>query len=71
MSSPSPALETGWARVGTLAAAGMASSEDEQVPLAQRPETTPPRWAGLTDEEDGDPNQLEAKSGILFCDFLR
>ena len=44
----------------------MASSEDEQVPLTQRPETTPPRWKGLTNEEDRDPNQLEAESGIYF-----
>ena len=65
-SSPSPALETGWARVGTLAATGMASSEDEQVPLTQRPETPPPRWEGLTNEEDRDPNELEEESDIYF-----
>jgi len=40
----------------------MASSEDEQVPLTQRPETTPPRWEGLTDEEDRDPNELKEES---------
>ncbi len=44
----------------------MANSEDEQVPLTQRLETTPPRWEGLTIEEDRDPNQLEAESGIYF-----
>ena len=40
----------------------MASSEDEEVPLTQRPERTPPRWEGLTDEEDHDPNELEEES---------
>ena len=30
----------------------MASSEDEQVPLTQHLETTPPRWEGLTIEEE-------------------
>ena len=44
----------------------MASSEDEQAPLTQRPDRTPPRWKGLADEEDRDPNQLEAESGIYF-----
>ena len=46
----------------------MASSEDEQVPLTQRPETTAtsPRWEGLTDEEDRDPNKLEEESSSDF-----
>ena len=37
------------------AAAAESSSEEEEVPLTQRPERTPPRWEGLTDEEDRDP----------------
>ena len=44
----------------------MASSEDEQVPLTQRPETPPPRWEGLTNEEDRDPDELEEESDIYF-----
>ena len=40
----------------------MASSEDEQVPLTRRAKRTSPRWEGLTNEEDRDPNELEEES---------